>query len=47
MALKTVRVPPEFEPAFRGAEELVSRFFADRRDDPEHGTIEVFGESRR
>jgi signal transduction histidine kinase len=42
--LKTVRVPPEFAPLFTQAEEIVSRYFRDRRDDPEHGTIEIFGE---
>ena len=44
MPLKTVRVPPEMEAAFAQAEELVARYFRDRHDDPEHGTIEIFGE---
>jgi len=44
MALKTVRVPEGLEPQFADVEKLVSRFFLDRRDDPAHGTIEIFGE---
>ena len=39
MALNTVKVPAGMEPLFAKAEELVSRFFQDRRDDPERGTI--------
>ena len=42
--LKTVRVPAEFEPAFAQAEEVVSRYFQLRKDDPEHGAIEIAGE---
>src|SRR5579883_1320684 len=44
MPLKTVRVPAEIEPRFAQAEELVSRFFRDQKSDPQHGTIEIFGE---
>jgi signal transduction histidine kinase/CheY-like chemotaxis protein len=44
MSLKTVQVPPEFEPLFARAEDIVSRYFRDQRSDPEHGTIEIFGE---
>jgi two-component system, cell cycle sensor histidine kinase and response regulator CckA len=44
VALKTVKVPAGMEPLFAKAEELVSRFFRDRRDDPARGTIEIFGE---
>jgi two-component system cell cycle sensor histidine kinase/response regulator CckA len=44
MSLRTVRVPPEVEPVFARAEEVVSRFFRERRDDPTQGTIEIFGE---
>jgi signal transduction histidine kinase len=44
MGLRTVKVPPEMEALFARAEELVSRYFRDRHDDPEHGTIEIFGE---
>jgi len=43
-SLKTVRVPREMEPLFAKAEEMVSKFFNNRKDDPEHGTIEIFGE---
>jgi two-component system, cell cycle sensor histidine kinase and response regulator CckA len=44
MALRTVRVPEALEPLFQKAEELVSRFFAERREDPTRGTIEIIGE---
>ncbi len=44
MALKTVKVPPEMEAAFAKAEALVARYFGTRRDNPEQGTIEIFGE---
>jgi signal transduction histidine kinase/predicted hydrocarbon binding protein len=40
----TVRVPPEMEPLFAAAEQIVSRFFRERCDDPSRGTIEIFGE---
>ncbi len=42
--LKTVRVPAEIEPIFAAAEEAVSSFFKNRKDHPEHGTIEILGE---
>jgi PAS domain S-box-containing protein len=42
--LKTVRVPPPFEPLFEQAQEYVGRFFAERRDIPEQAKIEVFGQ---
>ncbi len=44
MALDTVRVPPELTEVFEQAERTVARYFADRRDDPAHGTIEISGE---
>ncbi|HEY8144919.1 MAG TPA: ATP-binding protein [Kofleriaceae bacterium] len=44
VGLKTVRVPPGMEELFERAEEVVSRYFRDRVDDPSRGTIEVFGE---
>jgi signal transduction histidine kinase/ActR/RegA family two-component response regulator len=44
MALETVRVPVEMQAVFEAAEEVVSLYFRDRRDMPERGTIEVFGE---
>ena len=44
MTLKTVRVPEAIAAPFDAVEALVSRFFRDRKDDPEHGTIEIFGE---
>src|SRR5262245_25659520 len=43
-SMKTVRVPPDLEPLFAKAEETVGRFFREQRSDPEHGTIEIFGE---
>jgi signal transduction histidine kinase/ActR/RegA family two-component response regulator len=44
MALGTVRVPEGLEPLFREAEKLVSQFFAEQRQDPTRGTIEIVGE---
>ncbi len=44
MALKTVKVPQQFEEIFAKAEETVSGYFATRRDDPSKGTIEIVGE---
>src|SRR5512138_3818671 len=44
MTIKTARVPGPFEAVFAKAEEAVSGYFDNRRIDPEHGTIEVFGE---
>jgi signal transduction histidine kinase len=44
VVLKTVKVPAGMEGAFAHAEELVARWFADRRDVPERGTIELGGE---
>ena len=44
MSLKTVRVPVSMQAPFAEAERHVSRYFRDRKDDPEHGTIEIFGE---
>jgi len=42
--LRTVKVPPGLEESFARAEELVARWFSDRREDPSHGTIEIHGE---
>jgi signal transduction histidine kinase/CheY-like chemotaxis protein len=42
--LKTVRVPEPIEGPFAQAEEIVSKYFRERKDDPGHGTIEIFGE---
>jgi signal transduction histidine kinase len=42
--LKTVKVPPEMAPLFRTAEEVVSRYFAQRAERPEEGTIEINGQ---
>ena len=45
MTLNTVRVPAELGDLFCAAEQVVSRYFRERRDDPSHGTIEIFGAS--
>jgi predicted hydrocarbon binding protein len=42
--LRTVRVPEGFVAPFAQAEEVVSRYFSLRKDDPEHGSIEIAGE---
>jgi len=42
--LNTVRVPAPMAPLFARAQEYVSRYFAERRYDPTHGTIEIFGQ---
>jgi signal transduction histidine kinase/CheY-like chemotaxis protein len=42
--MKTVRVPNAIAGPFAEAEEIVSKYFRDRRDDPTRGTIEIFGE---
>ena len=39
--LKTVRVPESMAPLFRMAEEVVSRYFSQREDRPEMGSIEI------
>ena len=44
MKLDTVKVPEEFEPTFRKAQEYVSKYFKEREEDPSKGLIEVFGE---
>ncbi|MBV8755672.1 MAG: response regulator [Deltaproteobacteria bacterium] len=44
MALRTVRVPQEMSALFEAAEQVVSRYFAERSNAPERGTIEVHGE---
>ena len=44
MALSTVSVPPDIAALFERAEEVVSRYFARRVDDPARGTIEICGE---
>ncbi len=41
---RTVKAPPRFEAIFDKAEEQVSRFFQDRRDDPAKGAIEISNE---
>ncbi|MBI5488391.1 MAG: response regulator [Deltaproteobacteria bacterium] len=42
--MKTVRAPVELAALFERAEEMVSAWFARRRDDPERGVIEVLDE---
>ena len=40
----TVKVPAAFAPAFEAAEAFVARYFADRVEDPAHGTLSISGE---
>ena len=42
--MKTVRVPDGMSELFARAEEVVSRFFSERVDDPTRGTIQIHGE---
>src|SRR5262245_7479581 len=42
--MQTVRVPQEVAELFARAEQVVSRYFRERREDPSHGTIEISGE---
>lgn len=42
--LNTVKVPSQFEPLFRKAQEYVGRYFKEKKEDPTKGTIEIFGE---
>ncbi len=44
MSLKTVQAPEALEPIFAKAEATVTAFFAQRRDAPAEGRIEIFGE---
>jgi two-component system, cell cycle sensor histidine kinase and response regulator CckA len=44
MTLRTVRVPPEMSDVFAKAEAVVARYFAERRESPERGSIEISGE---
>src|SRR5262245_15254453 len=43
-ALKTVRVPAPVEPVFARAQQHVSRYFRDKTENPEVGTISISGE---
>ena len=42
--MHTVRAPKALQDIFSAAELVVSRYFQARKDDPEHGTIEISGE---
>ncbi len=42
--MRTVKVPAAMEGAFEQAEEIVSKYFRERSDDPSHGAIEIHGE---
>jgi len=42
--MRTVRVPDGMSGLFEKAEEVVSRFFSERIDDPARGTIQIHGE---
>ena len=39
-----MKVPEPFRPVFLRAQDYVSRYFKDRRERPEHGTISISGE---
>jgi hypothetical protein len=42
--LKSVRVPPAFEPPFARAEQLVEKLFGDFQRRPEEGTLHISGD---
>ncbi|MFH1386489.1 MAG: hypothetical protein ABIH50_02365 [bacterium] len=42
--LNTVKVPKAFEPLFAKAQDYVSKYFKEKKEDPTKGTIEVFGQ---
>ncbi|MGA2172650.1 MAG: PAS domain S-box protein [Sedimentisphaerales bacterium] len=42
--LDTVAVPEQFEPIFRKAQEYVSAYFSQKKEDASTGTIEIFGQ---
>ncbi|MGA1980471.1 MAG: PAS domain S-box protein [Sedimentisphaerales bacterium] len=42
--LDTVAVPEQFEPIFQKAQEYVSTYFSQKKEDASRGTIEVFGQ---
>jgi len=42
--LKTAKVPEQFAPIFKKAQDYVSKFFKGKNEDPSKGTIEIFGE---
>jgi PAS domain S-box-containing protein len=42
--LDTVAVPEQFEPIFRKAQEYVSTYFSQKKEDASTGTIEIFGQ---
>jgi two-component system cell cycle sensor histidine kinase/response regulator CckA len=44
MAIDSVKVPPAFEPLFAQAQEYVQRYFQNREDAPDQGTITIGGE---
>ncbi len=42
--LNTVKIPQQFEAIFLKAQEYVRTYFAERREDPTEGSIEIFGQ---
>jgi len=42
--LRTVKVPAPFAPVFEAAQSYVSRYFADRQENPAQGSISISGE---
>ncbi len=42
--LTAVKVPTQFEPIFQKAQEYVSKYFREKKEEPSKGTIEIFGQ---
>ena len=42
--LNTVTVPEQFEPIFQKAQEYVSKYFSQKKEDVTTGKIEIFGQ---
>ncbi|MFH1618093.1 MAG: PAS domain S-box protein [Candidatus Margulisiibacteriota bacterium] len=42
--MKTVKVPPQFEPIFKKAQDYVLKYFSKKKESPDKGTIEIFGQ---
>lgn len=42
--LTAVKVPKQFEPIFQKAQEYVSKYFREKKEEPSKGTIEIFGQ---
>lgn len=42
--LRSVKVPKDLEPIFARAQKFVSKYFEERRENANKGTIEIFGQ---